>query len=205
MKRRTIAIGVAIWVSSLAATASILYLPRQREPAPASSALDGQGSLFELSSRWTTDEGRTVRLADLRGKFALVALVFTRCGSVCPTLVNQIKAVERATPAPVLERARFLLVSIDPEHDTPERLREYRKRMGLAPERWTLLRGDAANVRELAAALGVSFGADLTHSKLVTLIDPLGRVVLQRSEIADDPGFLAASLRALSHEESRQP
>jgi protein SCO1/2 len=153
-------------------------------------------SIHRLRSRWTTDEGRSLHLAELRGEIRVLALIFTSCPRACPTLVNELKALERRLPD---GSARFVLVSIDPERDTVEALRAFRKRMGLG-ERWTLLRGRAEDVRELAAVLGFGYGADetaqLVHSKQVTVLDRSGELLHQEPDLGRDPERTLAAVRA---------
>ena len=147
-------------------------------------------SLYALGSSWTNDRGRKLRLSDLGGHFQVVALMFTRCPSACPTLVREIQAVERAMPQAIRERTRFVLVSIDPDNDTPDVLADYRRRMHLEGDRWTLLTGSAESVRELSAVLGFSFAKDqgegFSHTRLVTLLDPNGRIIHQQAGMNED-------------------
>jgi cytochrome oxidase Cu insertion factor (SCO1/SenC/PrrC family) len=139
-------------------------------------------SVYQLGSRWTTDAGRDIKLADLSGRYQIVAFIFTHCPGACPVLVKSLQVQARNMPAQIRERAGFLLVSIDPTHDTVSALRRYRKDMGL-DARWTLLRGADGDVRELAAALGFNYermpDGLFAHSRQVTLLDPVGEIALQ--------------------------
>lgn len=154
--------------------------------APASTP-----SLYRLDTTWQTDDERHVQLASLRGHFQVLALIFTRCPSVCPTLVSDLLRLQQRMPERVAAATRFTLVSIDPEHDTPPVLRAYRQRLGLGPAHFTLLRGAPEDVRELGATLGFSFAADgdvpSAHSKLVTLLGPDGHILHQQTGIDGDP------------------
>src|SRR5262245_8806041 len=91
-------------------------------------------SLFQLDSRWTTDDGKGFRLADLRGNVAILATVFTRCTSTCPTLVKEMQLLDRTLPRAGWPALRYVLVSVDPEYDTPAVLARYRAAMGLDPQ-----------------------------------------------------------------------
>ncbi len=147
-------------------------------------------SLYRLPTTFETDAGRRFLLTELSGKFQIVALMFTRCPSVCPTLVRELHSLEQRMPERVAAATGFALVSIDPEHDTPDALRAYRAQLGLGA-RWTLLRGEPDGVRQLAAVLGFSFNSDgsapAVHSRLVTLLNARGQVLHQQPGIADDP------------------
>jgi protein SCO1/2 len=142
-------------------------------------------SLYQLESKWTSDVGREVRLEILRGRPQVVALFFASCEFACPITVNDMKRLEAALPEAVRDKVGFLLVSLDHERDTPEALRAFRARQALGTQRWTLLRGGADDVRELAALLGVNYRKDArgqyAHSNLLTLLDAGGEVAFQQA------------------------
>jgi protein SCO1 len=142
-------------------------------------------SLYQLESKWTSDVGREVRLEVLRGRPQVVALFFASCEFACPITVNDMKRLEAALPEGVRDQIGFLLVSIDHERDTPEALRAFRGRQELGTQRWTLLRGGADDLRELAALLGVNYRKDArgqyAHSNLITLLNADGEVAFQQS------------------------
>jgi protein SCO1/2 len=78
----------------------------------------------------------------------------------------------------------FLLVSFDPEHDTPEVLRAYRAARDLPDGQWTLLRGSPEDVRELALILGVHYRqrgrSQFSHSSVITILDSKGEISFQQ-------------------------
>ena len=201
MTRRTLLLGLAVGSAALGTGASFLWLREGGERAPGriSGALPlGERSIYALGSRWTTDEGRTLALASLAGRVQLLAMMFTSCPSVCPTFVRELVALDRGLPERLRERTHYTLVSIDPERDTPAVLERYRARMGLTRDRWTLLRGDASDVRELAQVVGVAYakteGSDIAHTRLVTVLDPRGDVVHQQTGVFEDRERLIAGI-----------
>jgi protein SCO1/2 len=158
-------------------------------------------SLYQLESPWTSDVGREVKLEVLRGRPQVVALFFASCEFACPITVNDMKRLETALPEAVRDRVGFLLVSIDHERDTPAVLRAFRERQGLSPLRWTLLRGGADDVRELAALLGVNYRRDArgqyAHSNLITLLNADGEVAFQQAGLNQRTETLAQQLATL--------
>jgi protein SCO1/2 len=203
VKRRALVAGAALTALSVAAAAAIHHSGRGGEPS-ARPVPARTGSLYALGARFTRDDGRPLSLPDLRGDFVVVALVFTRCPSVCPTLVRDLVTLDRSLPEAVREHTRFALFSIDPKYDTPEMLRAYRTKMKLH-DRFTLLAAAPAAVRELAAGLGASYGAEPdalpTHSKLVTVLDREGNPLLERVDAGVDGDRVRDTLvRALEAE-----
>ena len=142
-------------------------------------------SLYHIDSRWTSDVGREVPLGVLRGRPQLVAMIYTSCEFACPIIVNDLRRITAALPADRRSSIGVLLLSIDPDRDTPERLAQFRNRMSLPIDTWTLLRGAADDVREVAALLGVNYRKDsrgqYAHSNLITLLDADGEVVFQQA------------------------
>lgn len=115
------------------------------------------GALPEF--RLTTDAGAPLSRAAFESGDSVVAFFFTRCPSVCPRLVATLQSVEKD-----LGRAdvRFVLVSVDPEFDTPEVLRNFRAKHSLGP-RFTLATGpyeEIARVAEQGFKVGIGGRAD---------------------------------------------
>lgn len=146
-------------------------------------------SLYQLDARWTTDAGRSVALASLRGRPVVLAMFFAQCEYACPVLVNDLKRLQAAMPADVRKQTQIVLVTFDTVRDTPPALRAFRERMSL-DEQWTLLRGDNDSVQELAMLLGVKFKQDargqFAHSNLFTLLNAEGEMVHQHAGLNGD-------------------
>ena len=155
-------------------------------------------SLYLLDSKWTSDVNREIKLGALRGRPQILAMFFTHCEYACPILVEELKGIERKLPPEVLGKVDFLLVSIDTKRDTPAELAAFREKRQLANERWTLLRGGADDVRELAALLGVNYTEDsrgqFAHSNVITLLNADGEIAFQHAGLKQDPAPLIAAI-----------
>jgi protein SCO1/2 len=112
-------------------------------------------------------------------------------------LVADIKRARALLPAAVRAKARVALVTFDTVRDTPAALKAYRERMAL-DESWTLLRGDAGAVQELAMLLGVKFKQDargqFAHSNLLTVLNAEGEIAHQRPGLQGDVSELAQAV-----------
>ena len=152
-------------------------------PATATSPLPAR-SLFNLDAHWTTDAGGELALARLRGETLVVAMIFTHCEYACPMLVHDLRKLREQLPPASRERVRFVLVTLDPERDTPAVLKTYRDAQAL-DERWTLLRGGDLETKTLAMLLGVQFRREANgqfgHSNLLTVLSPDGEIIHQRN------------------------
>lgn len=83
-----------------------------------------QGSTVGGPFRLVDQEGRTVTEADLKGRPTLVFFGFTRCPDICPTALYEISQAFEAMGGDAA-KAQALFVTVDPERDTPEALKNY--------------------------------------------------------------------------------
>jgi protein SCO1 len=158
-------------------------------------------SLYNLESKWTTQDGTSVGLSALGGKPVVAAMGYTSCKDICPAIVADMMWIERHLPPDALGRVRFVFASFDSAIDTPAKLRIYADEHGFDPGRWTLLHGDDDAVRDLAAALGVAYRPDgqggFDHAAVISLIDDKGEVVFQQRGTQASSDELLAKLAAL--------
>ncbi len=82
---------------------------------------------------------------DMLGKVWVADFVYTRCSGPCPLLTERLGKLGALLPAEV----GLLTVTVDPEADTPSRLRAYAEGYGCDPRRWVFLRGTVAQTYEL--------------------------------------------------------
>jgi protein SCO1 len=169
-------------------------------PLAADAPLPG-ASLLHLDDVWTDHRGNAVRLADGRGHPTVVVLFYGTCISACPVLLRDAELIEAALPDDVRDATRFLMVTFDPERDTPERLAAYAAEKGLDRERWSFLTADERAVRRLAAALGVRYRPDgqggFAHTNLITVLDAGGVPVARLEGLGLGPDAAVAALTAV--------
>lgn len=128
-----------------------------------------------------THDGRQVDETVFEGQWDLVFFGFTHCPDVCPLTLKVLQnAKTELEQRGVTSLPRIVLVSVDPERDTPERLAAYIRSFG---DDNLALTGDVAELRKLADGIGIFFekrDADgghylVDHSSVVLVIDPEGR------------------------------
>ena len=147
-------------------------------------------SIYQLSSTWMNDFGKKVSIKSLQGQIQLVAMIYTTCKHACPMTVSHMKKIEMGLPEEIKKQVGFVLFSIDPKHDTHKVMALYRKSHSLEKMHWTLLTGSAEDVENLAAVLHFQYkplGKGMfSHSNLVTVVDPTGRIEDQESDGGQD-------------------
>ena len=97
----------------------------------------------------TTDAGQATSLAALHGQVVVLADFLTLCQETCPLTTGNLLMMDRAvTAAGLADRVRFVELTVDPNRDTPFRLRAYRTLVG-APANWSLLTGSPAVIERI--------------------------------------------------------
>ena len=131
----------------------------------------------------TSQDGAEVTLGDLRGKVVAVTFIYTSCPDVCPMLSDKLARVQDELGPDFGTKVAFLSITVDPEHDTPEVLKEYAELLDADLGGWTFLTGTPAAVREVAHRYGVAVakaaGGQVDHTLLTTLIDRHGTMRVQ--------------------------
>ncbi len=142
-------------------------------------------SIYHIDSSWLNQNKEEVNIAALQGKVQVVAFVYTYCEHSCPVILAKLKFIEKNISPEHKDSVNFLLVSLDPERDTPEVLHAYMKKKGLDETRWQMFNGDPEDVLELSALVGVRYkpmnnkSKDISHSNMITVLDRTGRLQYQ--------------------------
>lgn len=170
--------------ASLHADAEASHVVAQGEPQPASFASEGRlGAVGAFS--FTERSERSITEKDLLGKVWIANFIFTNCPGVCPRLSGAMAKLQRE-----LKKTGVMLVSftVDPERDTPARLREYAGHYEADKERWLFLTGGKEALHEFIQesfklAVGDAgdkknpLAMDITHSGRFVLLDRESKIV----------------------------
>ena len=119
---------------------------------PARSA--GWGAEYFPNVELTTDSGEVVRFFDdmVEDKVVMINFIYTTCVDVCPMETAQLVQVQRLLADRLGKDVFFYSISIDPDHDTPEVLAEYKQRFRAD---WTFLTGNEDDITLLRKKLGL--------------------------------------------------
>jgi protein SCO1 len=169
--------------------------------AEASAGPRGDRSIYALSMSLTDQDGSKVGLDVFRGKPVFVAMFYGTCPSACPLLISTIKRVMAGLDSVADAEVRVLLVSFDPEHDTPEALRKIVGTRAL-DVRWKLASAPDDQVRDLAAVLGIQYrklpDGNFNHTSSIILLNRTGVVDMRVDDIAQPIEPLVARAKALA-------
>lgn len=155
------------------------------------------GSLYHLNSKWLNQRGETQKLSELAGKPRLVAMVFTRCKTACPVIVQNIRELESQTPGGKMQVDLF---SFDSKRENLASLKKFSEEKKFN-ERWNIHTAKESDVAELAGALGVQYkqlpSGDFIHANVIFLLNAKGEIVAKKEGFGEtDPAFLTAMKKA---------
>ncbi len=150
----------------------------------------------------TSHNSDPVSLSDFRGKLALVYFGYASCPDVCPMTMLQLAKARASLPERLQDDVQVLMVTVDPERDTPELLANY---LGHFDKTFLGLTGTPEEIDAAAAPLGIFYekrAVDesesyfMDHTATVAVIDRQGRLRLvwpfgvPGEDIASDLGYL---------------
>ncbi|WP_417776649.1 SCO family protein [Stutzerimonas xanthomarina] len=138
----------------------------------------------------TNQDGEQVSMKALEGRWNLLFFGYTFCPDICPATLAEVRQLRGQLPEEARQRMQPILVSVDPERDTPEQLKKYLDFFGAG---FIGLTGSLDDIQTLANAAGVPFiPGDTTkedytvdHGGNLALIGPDGRL----------RGFIRAPMR----------
>ena len=146
-------------------------------------------------------DGRTVRLADFRGKPLVISLVYTSCYHICPMTTQHLaKVVRTARAALGNDSFSVLTIGFDTPNDTPAAMRQFAVDQGVDLPHWRFLSADAATMAGLTKDLGfIAYSAPhgFDHLIVASVIDPQGRVYRQVYGMNFDTQLLVEPLKEL--------
>lgn len=124
---------------------------------------------FEFTERNGNSFGKT----EMLGKINIVNFFFTSCQGPCPFMNS--KVAELYKKYSNTDRVQFVSISVDPQRDSLEVLKNYAQRFGAVDNRWLFLRGKLSEVQELTEK-GFLLGGELPnlHSTKLVLVDQSG-------------------------------
>jgi protein SCO1/2 len=147
------------------------------------SGSDDGMSIYHLPASWNTQHEDVVEFRDLKGDVLVVVMIYTSCPTACPRLVADMKQIESKVAKEVDSGVKYVFVSIDPETDTPEKMRAFSQEQGMDGDQWLFLQGTTSSVQEFANVLAVKYArispTDFSHSNIISVFDKGGVMQLQ--------------------------
>jgi protein SCO1/2 len=123
-----------------------------------------------------------VKSTDMKGKIWVADFFFTTCPTICPKMTKNMMFLNEAT-ADLKNHIQFMSISINPDHDTPSVLKNYRDHKGIKASNWQFFCGNEEETHRLGIEnFQIFAGRDdeaeggYAHSGAFTLVDKEGYV-----------------------------
>lgn len=137
------------------------------EPA---MAPEGWMTDFKLTER----SGKSLGSEELKGQPYVVSFFFSTCPSICVQQNQKVQELQREFAG---TGVRFVSISVDPETDTPDILKEYAARFGADPEQWLFMTGDLTYIRRVGGEVFRLAVDQKFHTEKFVLVDAQGAIV----------------------------
>jgi len=159
----------------------------------------------------TAEDGTPFGKQDMLGRVWIADFVFTSCSDACPRLQSKMKKLQdRLIPAEQGGNIGLLSISVDPERDTPQKLKQYGETFGARPGLWRSLTGDQQEVeRTVVRGFHTAMAKvprdpvdphlaafEIMHGERLVLVDRMGRI--RGYYDADDRDRLLRDARSLT-------
>ena len=127
----------------------------------------------------TNQDGQPVPVNGFKDKWTLLFFGYTYCPDICPTTLAQLRQIKSELPQETLSKLRVVLVSVDPNRDTPQQLKQY---LGYFDKDFVGLTGSVPDIQKLANGVSIPFipadtskpGYTVDHSGYLALLGPDG-------------------------------
>ena len=162
--RLKIYIGIAIFLI-------ITFFVKDAQP---SQQLPKIGSIPQFE--FIDSDGNTVTLDNLKGKVWVADFIFTTCTMACPMMTGNMNLVHKKFKKN--DDVRLVSISVYPEYDTPDVLKEYASQYDADTEKWLFLTGDESSVKNIIKdgfKIG-DFEEIIFHSEKFALVDKNGTI-----------------------------
>jgi protein SCO1 len=161
---------VAASLLVILATPVIAQESAEEHAAAPSATLVSLVSQYPIPTvRLVRDDGKAVSLPEEMndGRPVVLNFIFTTCSSICPLMSQTLAQFDRALGAD-RDKVHLMSISIDPEEDTPARLREYARKFHAGPE-WQHYTGTPEASLAAQRAFNVWRGDKMSHAPIILL------------------------------------
>jgi len=148
------------------------------------NAKDISGLMPELDYQLTDTNGESVSAEETSGNIRMLSFGFTSCPDICPTTLQKLSRAVDELPEAIRKDVKIMFVSVDPNRDTPERIKSY---VEFFSDSIIGLTGSEDNLRALSKRYRTTFGYaepdekgnyDVSHSSAVYVFDREGKARL---------------------------
>ena len=152
----------------------------------------------------TNYDDKRVALKQLRGKALAITFIFASCADTCPLLTAEMAGIQNRLGKDFGSKVNFILITVDPDRDTPEVLKRYAGAHKANSPGWFFLTGTTAEIRDVAKRYGIYYKkmprGDVDHTFLTSLVDQSGTIRVQYMGVRFNPDEMLRDLQSLIRE-----
>lgn len=149
-----------------------------------------------------SQDGNPVSLVGLRGKVVAVTFFYTGCPDICPLLIQKLVDVQDGLGEDFGSKIQFVSITLDPERDTQQLLKDYAAAWEAKTSGWSFLTGPPAVVQDVVHRYGVYAAKTpegfIDHTLLTSIIDRRGILRVQYLGVRFDPAEFRRDLLRLA-------
>src|SRR5438874_1101127 len=134
-----------LWVMTVLIMVSVIGASLWRRRPASEVPVLSDAPAFSLVDQ----DSKPLTLASMAGKPFVADFIFTHCAGPCPIMTAKMAALTKDLPGDI----HFVSFSVDPERDTPTRLKEYAKQINADESRWHFLTGRQDAISAVAAGM----------------------------------------------------
>ncbi len=167
--------------------------------------------ISRTQNRFLNQDSVEVQFPEMtKNKITLMAMIYTHCPDICPMTTHNMQLIESKLSKDELENVRFVVITFDPNRDTPDVLKKFAEIRDIDFSRWSLLSGDEQNTKEAMLKFDIkavpadsSYDAEgnlsyyIVHTDRLSLIDQNGLLrknyvgsIVDVNEVVDDIKYL---------------
>lgn len=147
-------------------------------------------SIYNVDIQWEQQDGKKVAFSDFQGKVLVTAMIFTSCKTACPRLTAEMRTISQKVGKVNPDDIQYMLISIDPETDTPKVMKAYLEANQFGGKEWTFIRGTEDETREIANIMAVKYKeispVEFSHSNIINVYDKKGILAYQKEGLNVD-------------------
>tara|TARA_B100000902_G_scaffold399651_1_gene471583 strand:+ start:1439 stop:2155 length:717 start_codon:yes stop_codon:yes gene_type:complete len=151
---------------------------------------DSLGNVFEFTDsvqvpffKLLNQDKKYISNSDLIGYNYIVNFFFTTCPTICPTTTLNLIELQNKIKKFDIENFKIISISVDPENDTPNKMKEYANSMNIDLSNWELLTGNQDEIYDVVkSGFSLAVGQDslapggVFHSSYITIVDQQGYI-----------------------------
>lgn len=123
-------------------------------------------------------DNQPITMVSLKGKAVLLTFIYTHCPDICPATLNKFQSIASQLSVQEREQLAIVAITLDPERDSAEHLREYGRFFSGGDKGWYFLTGERSRLEQIWQAYEIQYttapNGNIIHPSMVVLIDKQG-------------------------------